>query len=262
MSQKSETLPLLVVSSDKYEPFWPLFYGLMESYDSMTGWDMVYHLSESKTFANPGIKPILSNLPAKPQYWSQNLLCALNMMEGDYVVIMLEDFFLKAPVDFDRLKNHVQYIKEHDEIGCIRLGPIPDGNDPWKDDHYLEHTDEQPFKISTQTAIWRKSYLTELILIGEHPWDFELEGSKRASKMKQKVLVAQDDYPFSVCYFNAVIQGKLTKRAYNHCIHYGITPDLTKIVLMGRIQELYWNTKKMWLRKWIDWVDLRLMKIK
>jgi hypothetical protein len=258
----SDNLNLLVISSDKYEAYWPLFYGLMEVYNSIEGWENIFHLSETKYFEHDRIISITPNTPVFPNYWSENLLFALERIDSDYIVVMLEDFFLKGPIDFSCLKKHLNFIQTHNEIGCLRLCEAPPGDQNSTYAGYMEHTSNQQFKVSTQAGIWKKDYLQSLIQIGEHPWDFEIQGSMRAAKHSDIVLVVKEDKPHCISYFNAVIQGKLTQRAAKHLQEKDLKVDRTTIPIANGIVEFYWNTKYIWIRKIIDFVNHRLVKIK
>jgi len=253
---------LLVVSSDKYEAYWNHFYGLLNAHDSKSGWHKIYHLTETKKIKEEGVVTIQSNTPVSPNFWSENLLMALKKMEADYFVLLLEDFFLNNRIDFNRLHSHFQFIENHPEVGCIRLCMSPGGDIPSHIEGYSEHSSKQPFQISTQAAIWKKTYLENLIKKGEHPWDFEICGSQRAAKLPEKVFVVQEEKPFCISYFNGVIQGKLTQRAKKHLELNNLIVDTQKTPVNSNIEEFYWNTKQTWIRKTIDFINYRIIRVK
>jgi hypothetical protein len=251
---------LLTISSDRYEPFWSLYYALLSKY-SADLWHNKYHLTENKIVPSPGVITLNSHLPLKPASWSDNLLFALDNLEGEFVVILLEDFFFSQKINTENFQYCHNFISNNPDVGCMRLAPIPEGDQPYKDPFFKEHTSEQSYRISTQAAIWRISYLKKVVLSGENPWEFEINGSIRSNSLSEKILVTQrEKTPFF--YFNAVIQGKLTRGAYKFLKNEGLNVDLKEIKINGYVEEFYWKTRNRRLRSLIDFFNHRILPIK
>jgi hypothetical protein len=250
----------LTVSSDNYEPFWYPYYELLKINNNDV-FTKKYHLSENLKTNVEGVINITTHLPLKAQSWSENLLIAIDTITEDYIVMMLEDFFITENLDKIKFNYCFEFIQNHHEIGCLRLAPKPAGDELYDHDQFQIHSDKQNYKISTQAAIWRKEFLKKIIQLGENPWEFELNGSKRAANFNEKVIVLQKN-PYPINYFNAVIDGRLTKKALRFLKSKNIKLDMKRIKVNGIIQEFYWNTKNRKIRSLIDFINYRIMPIK
>lgn len=125
-------------------------------------------------------------LPASQ--WSDGLLKMLDLIEDDYFVLMLEDYWLYEQVDkriieiaqpllsdkilrIDLSGNRASYRQHYHftRLGSLELVETPDGT---------------PYQMSFQAAIWHKENLRKVLKKGENPWQAEVEGSKRVGNLR------------------------------------------------------------------------------
>lgn len=88
---------ILVLSCDKYEPCWKAFFTLLDKY-----WERhpkVYLVTESKKCEYCDTINVDSNV------WSVRFREALKKIDSEYVLTMLDDFFIRDYVDNDRIDN-------------------------------------------------------------------------------------------------------------------------------------------------------------
>lgn len=122
--------------------------------------------------------------------WSRNLLRALRG-HGDHeiVLMVLDDFWPLEPWDTDAIKAATRVMQRREKIGCFRLHPCPG---PQRDEtlanqvvvgargeygYGLVHRGE-PYRISTQPALWRVGFLRRLLGLSMEAgpgsaWSFE-----------------------------------------------------------------------------------------
>ncbi len=252
---------VVVITCDAYKKYWNMFYGLFVKYWPNCPYP-IYHISENETYSHEliDIQCIQTKLPQKAKYWSEGVLIGLQNVKEHNIIFFLEDFFLYQTVDNKLLDSHIQYLDSHNTISCIRLLPIPNGTIDISND-YSEHI-VPDFRISTQVAIWKKNYLCNLLQIDENPWVFEDNASFRSMKFLDKVIVVKNPKKYPIVYCNAVIKDKITRKAIEICNKAHIPHSFNKTEICSRIEEFYWNSKNMTIRKIIDFIDYRIIKFK
>jgi hypothetical protein len=236
-------MAIIVQSCDKYSDLWKPFYHFFHK-----NWPdnkfTVYHLSETSKLSHEKITDISAGLN---KTWSEMLIAALKQIEQDYVLLLLEDYFLLNRVNNDRFYQLLS-IAENTEAAFIRIFPVP-GPD-YDHPEFLEVgiiKKDSPYSISTQATIWNRKVLLRFLRPEESAWDLEIKGSKRAFEIKQPFLslkvthkgrAESGDYPFN--YFcTAVYKGKWMKGALELCRREGIEIDLRRRRAENMIDVIY-----------------------
>lgn len=129
-----------------------------------------------------------SDYPAKR--WSDGIIRFLDfgpLNADDQMIIMLEDYLVLRDIDTSGISLLSQYMrtkpdllrldlstdrlycKTAREIGCIGRFDL------------IETKAPADYQCSLQPAIWDRAKLRQLLLAGESPWEFELNGTYRAN---------------------------------------------------------------------------------
>jgi hypothetical protein len=106
--------------------------------------------------------------------WSGGLKRYLNDISDEFVLLMLEDYYLDKPVDVELIEPTVNLMNGFKEIMKFDL----------TDDRLkVKHTDygngviqsdiNAPFLASLQAAIWRRDFLLAILNTKDNPWKFE-----------------------------------------------------------------------------------------
>lgn len=179
---------LLVMSCDKYSSVWYPYFELIKKY-----WpdhpERIYLSSETRGYSCEGLDITVIN-SNKVEPWSQRLLDVLAQIEEEYIIFSLEDFFLLEQVKTDRIEECLNWMKEDKSIAECRLTTY----DTITKGEYYKNTvfricpSEHPYRIDTQFAIWRKSYLMSVLNPMETPWQFEGRASARSQALPDKLL--------------------------------------------------------------------------
>ncbi len=150
---------MLVVSCDRYRDLWKPFFHLFSKYWPDCRFP-VYLGSNFLSVEHPGV----TNLHAgEDKSWSSNLRFFLQQIPSEYVLLLLEDFFLDQQVNSGIIQNHLN--KLHSLGGTeLRLFPNPpfdyalSGNVGLGGLHPLAQ-----YRVSLQAALWNKAKLQHLI---------------------------------------------------------------------------------------------------
>jgi hypothetical protein len=229
---------VLVVSCDKYRDLWvPFFYQFFKYWQS----DIfdIYLGSNKITFDDPRVFPITVG---KDISWSANLTAMLKQIQTKYIITILDDFFLRSPVIFDKLNECINGM-ESLNAAMIRLvpRPRPDKKIPGYGNIGLIDTNSA-YRVSTQGAIWDKKRLMKLLSENENIWEFEINGSERSRKELSGYYCVWESV---LTYRHHVVErGKWFRREARQFSMLDIGCDFSVRPIMTEKENYYWHVKK------------------
>lgn len=179
-AQKLGSLSIVVVSCDRYADIWPHFFQLFHKY-----WpDCPYQVFLGSNHLEYNDQKVTNILTGDDFNWADSTKKMIEMVPTEYLLMILEDFFIRKPVDTEKIANCLVSLKELNG-GYLRLRPFP------KPDHVIPGypeigliDKEAPYRLCLQAAIWRKELFLQLVQPGESAWDMEINGSKRSNEFK------------------------------------------------------------------------------
>ena len=184
----SNDFTLLYCSCDKYECLWAGFFKLLKKYWPRFDARVILN-TEEKSFEYPGFSITRPSKAMIGCTWSQRMLHCINEIETPYVLLVLDDFYLKSPVDSAAFQDSLCMMNNHGEIGLITFASEPGPNYPVSWDNRFERRGRiARYRINAQIGLWRKDYLLRILRSSETPWQFELNGSFRSSWMSSSIL--------------------------------------------------------------------------
>jgi hypothetical protein len=164
-------------------------------------------VSETETFDNPHY---ITTTPGKGA-WGGRMLDALNQIDTEYVFFILDDYYLTEPFTQEFIDNHIAILEEHN---AVKIMPDIDYGEPI---YYLDHIKDDLYKFkmtsdylnSVQPAIWKTSYLKQVLKPEYSPWNFEIEGNEYTKTLNPTILLkARPEH----MYFNFVrIGGRISE---------------------------------------------------
>lgn len=172
------------------------------------------------------VLPVGAPVIAPPSEWRREFAQQLIQIDHEYVIVMLDDFLIQAPVDQDRLDALVEDAARLnlDYLRLIPLGrslfaramgwrpaPISPGIQRIRDRH--------PFYSALQIAIWRKSHLLSMLEQPLSIWEFERQSIREA-----KHCAIQADPP--IAYRHLVEKGRWLPYARALLRRAGFAPEL------------------------------------
>ncbi len=187
---------ILVCSCDKNEDIWPYFFYFFKKYYPTCQFP-VYLNTETKGYSDSDM-PVTSlhaHKPSDPEGWSYRLRSYLNAMDSEYVIILLEDFFFTDYVRVDELECCMQRMDEDQSIANFIFDSGRHMCHESEFPEYLIQDRKAPFRLCLQAGIWRRTTLLKYLRNHENPWQFEVWGSKRARRWKEKSFVLKENEP-------------------------------------------------------------------
>jgi len=171
-----ETCSVLVSSCDAYSDLWTPFFNLF-----WRNWpDCPYSVYLGTNWAHHDDPRVRTLNAGDDESWSKNLRFFLNQISSEYVLLLLEDFFLTRHVSTEAVSKHVSALRALNGTS-LRLFPNPppdnrvNGYESIGSIHPLA-----PFRVSAQAGIWKREGLLALLRDDENAWDFERNATARS----------------------------------------------------------------------------------
>ena len=186
---------VLVCSCDKYEDAWKPFFTLLQTHWKDCPYP-IYLNTETKKFSDPlnlGVKTINGN----PKWqWSKRLRHCLEQIDSNYILLMLEDFFLLSDVKQKIVNECLDWMKKDDlAFVCFeRHGHLLDGEVP-EHEIFARRKQGTRYTLNLQVGIWNKKILLKCLKDFESPWEFEEIGNIRSYGIKQNFYIQLYDTP-------------------------------------------------------------------
>lgn len=169
----NETCSILVNSCDKYHDAWHPFFTLLKKYWSQCEYKL-YLNTESKSYTDYGVITLNSDSPS----WTGRLIDSLQRIESEFILFMLEDFFLMGQVDDLEIKAVVEKMKNDDSIAVVypkRISTYSYRDDVHPEWIRMDVDKNQKYMVNCQFAIWNKKLLLDILNPGLSPWQLERE---------------------------------------------------------------------------------------
>jgi len=197
-SRVKDGFSVLVNSSDSFEDCWQPFFTLFSRY--WPDCDAPLFLNtESKSWAFDGLAICATQVAAgnggRRLTWSECLLAALDKIETPIVLYLQEDYFIEQAVNGPLIKEMVAFMTVDRTVKHIGLthfgssGPFSATNDP----RLWQISPTSKYLISTQAGLWRVDALKSYIRAWENGWMFEIFGTIRARRRRERFLTLNRD---------------------------------------------------------------------
>jgi hypothetical protein len=203
-------ISMLVLSCDKYKDLWEDFFNLREKYWPNCPYKW-YVVTESEDFEHNGVEVITCG---KEMNWAGRYRKAVQYVKTPYIGVFLDDFFISETIDNELISYLIDQMKEH-HITYINMSNVYKSiigmtEKEYFADHLIRIPNHQRYGISTEAAIWDRTYLLQKLGDGDYSaWQFEIDRCKEAETEKGLggLLLCDDRMPFHVSIIPVVIQG-------------------------------------------------------
>ena len=182
MKNNLKNLTILVNSCDKYDDLWEPFFKLFKKFGGELVSCPIVLNTESKQFSYGGLNITCPNNYKEPVEWGRRLRATLKEIKTDYVLSLLDDFFLQKPANVSVITQCIDWLKTNPDIGAFNLLSIKDSREAGVDFEnfcFIEPTAK--YRINSQACVWKKDVLYNSILDIESPWEWETYGNERNS---------------------------------------------------------------------------------
>ncbi len=220
-------MEIIVPSTHKYSDAWGPFVALFRKF-----WpDCQFPLTLITDTQNERWDGDEAIVIGEDKGWCRNFLLGLQKVDADFILLMQEDFFLNRPVDKAFIARALKMMLDDDKIGCFRLYPCPGPDVPLGDDYGLIKPDA-PYRVSCQSAIWRKTTIIEVLARNNSPREFEIDGTRQMAQNGQhwkflSVMREPNAWPLQY-YCSAITRGEWTPDSIEFVKSHGIPIDTSR----------------------------------
>jgi len=205
--QYKNSCTVLVTSCDSYEDLWGPFFKQFFKHWSDCPFP-IYLGTETKVIDDNRITTVLSQ---GERIWSNCLIKQIAQIQTPYILLLLEDFFLRKDVHTEEVLVAFDFLLRH-KGKMMRIGR----NKPWpsrgidgpinKNINIAVIKPGYPCRITLQAAFWEKQALIDLCKCGESIWQFETKGSERSWRWEEGFFCTMKDiFPYK---HHVVARGK------------------------------------------------------
>jgi len=134
------------------------------------------------------------------ELWTNGFIKYLNSIKEQYILLLLEDYWLNRTVDVNGVNTMYEYIRTHKDVIRVDLtldrlyanghtNPSFDNGCYGHYGHYdLINRPGTQYQMSMQAGIWNKKLLLDIIEPNWSPWQLELQGTGKLNETDLKVI--------------------------------------------------------------------------
>jgi|GEM_PF-6879097 len=182
----NQKVSLLVCSCEKSKKLIPPF---LELFDANVEFKLQGAITLSDDFCSKKVKLYGIGKAHAADDFSSRILQALKKIDTPYTLLMLDDFFLFQKIRTEIVTSAFSILNIYKNVGYVLLQDKRHESELEKHESgFFSIKKNIPYRISTQAAIWRTSYLHKILRKGESAWDFEDLGSRRSNHYRDIIL--------------------------------------------------------------------------
>lgn len=168
-------LTLIVNSCDNYSDLWKMFVDTFEkNFPDFEGDKRI--ISNHKTFEYQGFTSLGVGDDVS---WSSNLIKALDSISTEYILLAIDDLFLKEKVKY---KSFYEIFNDFVSLdgNYLKMIVAPRSSVRAKSRYFNVLEKGTLYRSTAVLAIWRKSVLKEMLIEEENAWEFEENSASRS----------------------------------------------------------------------------------
>lgn len=158
-------MKILVLSCDKYSYLWPTFFTLLDKY--YPNHPEVYLSTEQKQCK------YCKTINTKSDVWTTRYQNALRQIPDDYILVLLEDFFIRQPVDEKRINESLELMKKNKKIAVCNFELQYRKGIENAYPGYDVQKNNQVYLNSCQPSLWNKEILINRLEKSQDAWEWE-----------------------------------------------------------------------------------------
>lgn len=206
-------MKILVLSCDKYKPCWKPFFTLLDKY--YPNHPECYLVCETKKC------DYCKTINVDNQSWTYRFQKALEQIKDDQVLVLLDDFFIREPVDYKRIES----LKFTNNIACYNF-----------EQQYREpalhcegwdiQKNKQVYLNSCQPTLWNRKVIIERLNMDKSPqdWEWQIIDSPYIHFINNQGLIINIG---KTCDMNwGIVRGKISKECLDFLESEGLADDI------------------------------------
>lgn len=230
-------IAILVNSCDAYSDIWPYFFRLLAvNWNNINDYN-IYLNTESINVFDFGLPVTIINTKQQSgeDKWGKRLVNSLSQIKEEYVVMLMDDFFLRSQLNDQILLNCIKYFENDSKIAVYYLINIFKHVLPKSSyEKFGEIPKNTNYRLNSAPALWRRSKLQKYIKDTDNPWAWEYFGTCRTNHSDDLFYCVEESTPI-YDYAHAIYRGKWLEKDINPLISkFDLDIDTTK---RGAIKE-------------------------
>ena len=201
---------IVFCSCDAYSDLWENFFKLLKKYWPEYDGKIILN-TESKEFQYEGMQISKPLNCARTVSWSDRLSLSLQQVKTPYVLIFLDDFYLKNQVNHEGVIRTLEYMKSYPNVVSITYLKEPGGKKEAQSlDGFVNRAQFSLYKMTAHITMYKTEYLQKILKNNESAWEFEVNGTIRSWFKRGRFLcpIENSNPIFSYDFGSLVIRGK------------------------------------------------------
>lgn len=209
MTNMKKEYSILVNSCDAYSDVWPLFFEALKLYWPKSSNLNIYLNCESVKKINDFDVIFLNFKNNSKDQWGQRFIHALNKIDDDFLLILLDDYILEDYIDEAKLDESLCVLKNNTDIAACYLTKTAVKSSQTVAG-FCKLDDYENYRLNTGPALWRKTHLLSLLKNVDNPWAWEVFGSYRTFGANINFIepLEKDIYKYASLQGGAIYRGK------------------------------------------------------
>lgn len=199
--KEKQDLTIIVSSCDRYKDAWDPFFKLFHKNWPTCPFPIVFN-TETLTYSSNEVN-FRTFFAGKGKAWSRQLKECLMTINTEFVLCMLEDFFLLSPVNMSGVSETLEIMRDNTKIGMVTFKE--EKQQFWKlgkryNEHFIEVKRGSQYRINAVLSLWRRDFLLNILRENENAWQFEVYGTRRALFSFKQILCYDPELPLPFDY--------------------------------------------------------------
>lgn len=228
---------MVVVSCDKYSDLWGP--SLLQLLNIKIGDGSPIYLVSN--FLDASIEGVETIKIGEDLSWTENLSKALKLIKEEYLLILVDDFFLYDVVkEFNLLE--IPRIMEALNASHLKFHNVPKAKNKTEDPNFVSYNKGEIYSVSV-CGFWKKNVLVELSDCKKNAWTFEIEASRDFQHIGNSYSYKSPPFQFH----NLVEKGKWSRGVSKKFLdNYGFnisTREFPSFLmrLIGKFKDIHFN---------------------
>lgn len=229
---KDKRLAIYVSSYDGCSDLWDTFFSMIDCF-----WPNcifpIYLINNTYSYIHKNVHVI--NTGAEKN-WFYRAISSLRIIDEEYVLFMLEDYFISKKVENDTICEIMRFIERNN----VYYYQLSTGNTNSKEDIRTAVSAKTSYPVSLQPAIWKREKLLSILIQinGETPWDVENYFICKYKNEDGLIPGVFHDTRDILGYKNGVLRGKWIRTTLNYYKKKGITINTGNREVMSNMKMM------------------------
>ena len=223
-------IAILVNSCDAYSDLWPFFFRLLKKNWENIESHNIYLNTETVSKYDAGLPiTIINTRQEGADQWGKRVINCLNHIKENYVVLLMDDFFLRSALDDRQLQLCLDYFEKEPKSAVFYLTHVFKKTFP---ESVFEKFEQIPqytnYRLNSGPSLWKKDKLIKYIEETDNPWAWEYFGTCRTNHTDDEFFCIKRENTI-YDYAHAIYRGRWLENEVKPLMdEFGLDIDLTK----------------------------------